>query len=178
MMPPVLAGEKTDELAITQVAPEWCAANAGGVLLLLFLTSVRTPWLPHIDAAIRMAAARDERRRAAILSVFRLDKRYPLDFGFDRNLDDVREAVRGMAPFIGSNAIVLEFGGFLAWTMKTTVNTLAKVVRTKSTRTFHDTVISGAASIIPHASPSHVRSAGYYVDAVNRMKTQLGCKLD
>jgi hypothetical protein len=166
-----------DELRITRVTPEWCTAETGGVVILLFLTSIRTAWVPHIADAIRGAASRHEHGRAALMAVFRLDRRYPLDIGFDRNLGELREGIREVVPSIGATAIVLEFGGVLTFTMKTAMSTFSFLARTKHPRTFHSTVVSAASWLLPHASADRRRAIPEYVGAVNRMKADLGCEV-
>lgn len=177
-MPPTDAvpGSFPPELAFAHVAPEWCAAESGGVLHLLFLTSVRTAWLPKMTEVIRGAASRHENERAALLCVFRLDKRYPLDIGFDQNLTDLRRAHREIAPSICASAMTLEFGGLLALAMKAAVATTSLLVKRQYPRTIHSSVVSAASWLRPHASASERRDVGHYASAVDRMRMELGCE--
>lgn len=176
-MPPTDAGRPLGEpeLPLKHVAPEWCAAETGGVLVLLVLTSVRTAWLPKMTELVRGAASRHERERAAVLCVMRLDKRYPLDIGYDGNLAELREAHRDIAPSYGALALAIEFGGVLALTMKAAVSTVSLFVTPEYPRTIHSSVVSAASWLRPHANASERRDLGHYVGAVNRMKTELGC---
>jgi hypothetical protein len=163
----------SDNIEVTRVRPEWCAAETGGVVFLLILTSVRTAWLQDMSAFIRAGAARRKDGRTALMTVFRLDKRYPLDLGFDGNLRQLGDGLRDVAPAIRASARVLEFDGMIAFTMKAALVTLGFLAR-YPTRA-HSTVVSGASWLAPYVSADERRSVDHYVDAVNRMKTELGC---
>ena len=164
-------------LAITRVRPEWCAAETGGVVLLLVLTSVRTAWLRDMAKIIHAAASRHENKRAALLCVFRLDKRYPLDIGFDGNLPELREELRLLAPSIGASSTALEFGGLLAFTMKAAVASVDLLVKTKYPRAMHSTVVSAATWLLPYANTAERREIPHYTQSMERMKMELGCEL-
>jgi hypothetical protein len=172
-----LADDKRDEddLAITRVRPEWCAADTGGVLICLYLTAVQTAWIPEMIAAVRAAAAHREDRRVAAMTVLSLDKRYPLDIGFDSSLAELREGVREMAPCLRASAFVLEIDGFLASMMMAAISTLGSLAQSRYPRSIHPTVISGVRWLAPHVNAEHFLGVRHYVDAVNRMKTELGC---
>jgi hypothetical protein len=172
-----MTGANADELAITRTTPEWCAAETGGVVVLLVLTSVRTAWLTQMGEFIRDAAERHEHGHAALLSVFRLDKRYPLDIGFDANFPELRESLGRIAPSLGASSMVLEFGGVIAFTMKAAARSMALLARTKYPRAVHSSVVSGASWIRPYANASERRDVGHYVRAIDRMKMELGCEL-
>jgi hypothetical protein len=167
--------EAEDDLRLLHVRPEWCAAETGGVVLLLLLTSVRSAWLGDITGFIRDAAARRESGRVVVLTVVRLDKRYPLDVGFDRNLLELRDALRPIAASIAASAFVLEFGGFLATTMMRMMTVVGSLVRTQYPRHFDRSVVSAASWALSHVDAAERRSFRHYVDVVDRMKMELGC---
>jgi hypothetical protein len=164
------------DLAITRVVPEWCAAEAGGAVLLLVLTSVRTAWLTEIGNVIRSAAQRHPSGRAAVLGVYRLDKRYPLDVGFDRNFHELREGHREIAPFIRASSMALEFGGVLALTMRAAVATMSLLVKQQYPQTIHSSVVAATSSLLPYVDERERRDVAYYTAAVDRLRMELGCE--
>ena len=168
---------REDEIAVTHIMPEWCAADTGGVLIMLYLTSVRTAWIPHMVDIVRAAAARREDGRVAALTVQSFDNRYPLDIGFDSALGELREGVRELAPLIGASAFVLELDGFLAVTMKAATATLGRLAQSRYPRSIHPSVVSAAVWLAPHVSTAQYRDVRHYVvGAVDQMKRELGCK--
>ncbi len=158
-----------------RVADEWCAAETGGVVLLLFLTSVRTAWVSEIDEIIRSSAARQSDGRARVISIFRLDKRFPVDIGFDSNLPDLLAGFRDLSRCIGASAVVVEFGGILALTMKSAISSLMFLARRSPPVEVHSSVVSAATWLLPHIDGER-GSVRDYVDMSERMKLELGCE--
>jgi hypothetical protein len=163
------------ELAIRRVRPEWCAVDTGGVLICLYLTAVRAPWIPDMLEVVREAAARRHGERVPAMSVISPDKRFPLDIGFDAQLHRLRKGVGEIAPLLGASAFVLEVDGFLATTMVAAIASLGRLSRTEYPRSVHPTVVAAATWLAPHVVPqTDFRGVRHYADAVHRMKTELG----
>jgi hypothetical protein len=163
------------ELAVTRIAPACCATETGGAVILLVLTSVRTDWLPAIGEVMRNAATHAETGRAAVLSVFCLDKRYPLDIGFDTNLHELRQGHRDFAPFIGASSVVLEFGGALAFTMKAAIATMGLFVKEQYPQAVHTSVVAATSWLLPYVDESRRRDIAHYTEAIDRLRMALGC---
>ena len=165
--------EPTPELEITRIAPECCAAQTGGALLFLILTSVRTAWLPRMADLVRSTAARSGSERAAVLSVFRLDKRYPLDVGFDSNLDELRRGHGDFASSIGASSIVLEFSGVLAVTMRAAVATMGLFVKNQYPQQIHSSLVAATSWLLPYVDETQRRNVAHYTSAMESLRMEL-----
>lgn len=169
--------QRADDLTVIASAKEWCVAETGGVVLVLLLTSMRTAWLADFTQAVLDGAARCKGGCAPLLSVFRLDKRYPVDIGFKGNLSEIGEAHRTLAPFTVASSVVVEFEGILAASLRAAIAGLEVFSLKKYPQSVHKTLISGASWIVPHVAEESRRDVMHYVDALNRMKSDLGCEL-
>ncbi len=164
-----------DRLVITRTTPEWCAVDTGGVFIFLFLTSLHTDWCDELSDALREAASRSHSGRVPVLSVFRLDKRYPFDVGFDANLPELGAKLASIAPLIEASSVVLDFNGLLAFTWKAALRNLNTLVGATYPARFHSSLVSGVRWLRGHVPASRVASVRHYVDAVEQMKDSLGC---
>lgn len=91
--------------------------DARGTTLMVQLTALRTEWLPQMHAAHVEMATRYGGPRP-LLALVKLDKRFPLDIGFDQNLGELRRELELARPYFAACAVVVSFGGMLGTTMR------------------------------------------------------------
>lgn len=96
---------------------EACVAQGGGVVVTLALTAFRSAWLADHERLFLEVAARAG-GPVPMLAIVRLDKRFPIDVGFDANLAELARTLGALRGALSAVAIVLEFGGIMAATFK------------------------------------------------------------
>jgi hypothetical protein len=99
----------------------------------------------------------------AMLSVFRLDRRFPIDRAPDYNLSDIVATLRAVERVLGVTAVVLEFGGLRAAAMRAVSRTAWTLARLPSKLAFFDCLTDAAAwlELEGRAIGVQVDTAGY-----------------
>lgn len=92
---------------------EVCVTHGGGVLVALTLTANRSAWLVEHERVVNAFVA-SSGRPAPLLAIHRLDKRFPLDVGFDENLPELARTLGRLRGAFSAIAVVLEFDGIMA----------------------------------------------------------------
>jgi hypothetical protein len=92
---------------------EVCVTHGGGVLVALTLTAIRSAWLVEHERVVNAFVA-SSGRPAPLLAIHRLDKRFPLDVGFDENLPELARTLGRLRGAFSAIAVVLEFDGIMA----------------------------------------------------------------
>lgn len=105
-----------DDLRVLFRRPEICVAEARGLVVLVQLTATRNEWLDPIVKACVGCALRHGGPRP-LIAVAKLDRRFPIDIGFDQNLIEQRRALDRIRPHVRAFAVVVRFGGILGFTM-------------------------------------------------------------
>lgn len=144
----------------------------GDALIALHLASIQSEWLPELTAGIS-GAARDAGRPLPVLSILRLDRRYPLELGFASPVGPARRAIDETRPHVAAYAAVVEFGG---WVRDAAIGFLrALEIGAGSTPPFtvHSTVSQGITALTPHLGTN--LPAGFYVERARDLKRDLGC---
>lgn len=180
MSPRIMADSDDDRSSETEGAPEilWrrpevALAWVAGTLVAVHLAPIQTPWLPDLRAAITRAADLNG-GPVPLLSVFRLDARFPLRPGFDSNLGELRDTLRLLETSILGCAAVLEFGGILRAVMATALRTISLVSGRKPPIGVHDSVVSGVRWLATLA-PANEASTRELLLAVSDLERALGC---
>lgn len=153
--------------------PEACLASVAGTLVAVHLAPIKTAWLPDIRGAVNRAA--DLRGGPVpLLSVFRIDARFPLTPGFDSNLDELRETLRLLEKNVLGCAVVLEFDGFLRAVMRTAIKMISVLSAHKPPIAVHDSAVSGM-RWLGELAPGVDADMREVLYAISDIKRALGC---
>ncbi len=164
-----------DDLRVLVHRPELCLAEARGLILLVQLTSTRTEWIPEVHAAYVETALRYGGPRPFI-ALSKLDRRFPLDVGFDQNLGELRRALDRARPHFQACAVIVGFGGILGFAMHQALRLIGLVSSRHPPMHACSTATEAVCWIEPYAASS---TAGgfdrtYYLRALRRMEALLG----
>lgn len=158
-----------DALHVHWTRPEVCIAETAGLLMGLYLAPVRSEWLPSIVGASEAAAARNG-GAVPVLATFRLDRRFPLELGFDGNLADISGAFKKMRSTMSACSMVVEFGGIIGQAMRSAVSVVAALAGDRPSMAVHATTIEGLRWLEPRID---LARADDYLSAARRMKDML-----
>lgn len=86
-------------------------------MIAIQLAQVRVEWLPEIRAGL-VRAAELAGGPVPLLSLFRLDPRFPLSPGFDANLEEFGATLRVLRIRIRAIGVAIEFDGFAGAAMR------------------------------------------------------------
>jgi hypothetical protein len=152
--------------------PEACIARVGDALVGLYLTSIRNEWLPELQEVL-LAAAERAGGPLPMISIFRLDRRYPLEIGFDGRFDDIRKTLDASRVAMSACSVVIEFGGWVRSAMVRVLTALG--IGESSTPPFgvHGSCAEGIVWLAPHLTRRF--PAGFYVDGIADLKREWGC---
>lgn len=154
--------------------PELCISLAHGTIIGVMLAPIATEWLPDIRRAVGTAF---ERRGGPLpmLSIFRLDPRFPIVPGFDSNLAELRETLVLIREQVRAIAVVIEFDGLIGGLMRRAVGIIAALAGPRPPQAVHTTAASGAYWLASHDAQceAHVREI---LAVVRGMKQLLGCE--
>jgi hypothetical protein len=145
----------TADLTVLFRRDELLMVDVGGLVLSLALTSLKSEWIPGLTAAVRQAHE-TAGAPVPIVAVHRLDKRYPLQVGFDSNLGDLRRALAELRPAMRAVAVVTEFDGFLGATMRAALAAIGAVSRGKPPIAPHRSVAQALGWLEPHLPPDQL----------------------
>ncbi|MCA9590093.1 MAG: hypothetical protein KC657_32540 [Myxococcales bacterium] len=152
--------------------PEACIAKVGDALVALYLTSIRNEWLPELRDVL-LAAAEREGRPLPMIAIFRLDRRYPLEIGFDGRFEDIRNTLDASRSALTACSTVLEFGGWVRSAMVRVLTALGIGESSKPPFGVHSSCAEGIVWLAPHLSSRY--PAGFYVDGIAALKREWGC---
>jgi hypothetical protein len=161
------------ELRVLVERPELCLADAGGTLLFVWLTSMRTEWLVQLNAAHAETARRYGSPRPMI-AMSKLDRRFPVDVGFDLNLGELRNGLDRASAHLQACAVVVDFGGFMGFTMRQTLRLIGAT--SKVPMTACSSVAEAVCWIEPYAAATTTGGFDrtYYVGALRHIEARLG----
>lgn len=131
-------------------------------------TWLRDDLLTEAMAALTTAAERNG-GPVALLSSHRLDARFPLDVNFRGNLPGVKATLAELKPRLAGCAVVLEFGGFLAATMKATVGVINTVVAPSLPMKVLSSRVEAIQWLLPTVREDIRLSAREYLEAAARV---------
>jgi len=86
-----------------------------------------------------------------LLSAFRLDERFPLQFDFDADRETLAETLRAVDQKLNAIASVLEFGGVRAAAMRIASRAVWALARPSAKMGIFDSLTDAALWLSPHA---------------------------
>jgi hypothetical protein len=164
-----------DDLRVLVHQPELCMVDARGVILLLLLTAMRTELLAEVQAAHIETATRHGGPRP-LIALCKLDRRFPLDIGFNQNLGELRSALDRARPVLQACAVIVGFGGILGFTMHQALRLIGLVSSRKPPMRVCSTATEAVCWIEPYAASSATGGFDrtYYLSALRRLEVLLG----
>lgn len=127
-----------------------------GLKISVWGTWLNDDLLAESERAVR-AAGQAYPQGLAVLTTFRPDERFPLSAEFASNFPNTARTLRECAPFMQATACVPMFDGYIATTMRITVNALGSLIAHKiPQRVFASRVeaISWLATAVPWRNAS------------------------
>jgi hypothetical protein len=168
--------DSNGELRVLFERPELCMAECRGMILLVLLTAMRTEWLApmiaaHVETARRYGGPRP------YIALCKLDKRYPLDVGFDQNIGDLRNALDVARPHFRAFAVIVSFGGILGTTMRQALRILGFFAGGNPPMRACSTAAEAIAWIQPYAAASLADpfDAAHCLESLRALEARLGC---
>jgi hypothetical protein len=159
-----MAIQDPDEVLIDR--DEGCTTLSGGLLISIWVSRLHDDLLQDIRRAVQRAVERHP-EGVAILSMYRLDRRFPIDAHVRTNLGEIRDTLSAIRPHVRATSTVLEFGGFLAATMKLVSTGMLRVAAPNLPARFFSSRVEATQWVLPHipAPPEDLRK---YLDAAAR----------
>jgi hypothetical protein len=153
--------------------PGCCILLDRGALVAIQRATLDARGLAAFSALVK-EVARSHPRGLVLLTAFRLDPRFRLDFGIEREIPTYIDALRTVDRHIAAIASVLEFGGVRSAFMRATATTVHVLARPRASLAMFDNLIDAAEWIAPRASvvgaPGDLAS---YVRAYRRVDREL-----
>lgn len=160
-----LAADATpDEVLIDR--DDGCALLFEGVLISIWLASLHDELLPEIERAVSVAAERCG-GGVALLSLHRLDRRFPIGPSVTSNLGNIRDTMATIRPRVKATSTVLEFNGFLAATLRIAATGILKVAAPSLPARFFSSRVEATQWVLPHV-PAPASELRRYLDALTR----------
>lgn len=133
--------------------PELCLVDANGVAVLVQLTPMRAEWLAelraaHIELEIRHGSPRP------LVALVRLDRRFPLEVGFDQNLGELRHALQLVRPHLAACAVIVGFGGVVGFVMHRALRVIGFLGRRDLPTHVGSSAAEAVSWIAPYATPT------------------------
>lgn len=155
--------------------PEICVAEVGGLVLLVQLTATRLEWLAPIQAAHVSTALRYGGPRPFI-AIAKLDRRFPIDIGFDALLSEQRSTLDRLRPHFLACAVVVRFGGILGFTMHRAMQLIGFVAGGSPPMHTCSSAAEAVCWIEPHAAPALAGGfdRGHVLRCLRKLETLLG----
>jgi hypothetical protein len=109
---------------------EGCCGLYRGLKISVWGTWLHDDLLAESERAVREAAQLYP-QGLAVLTTFRADPRFPLSAEFASNFSNTARTLRECLPFMRATACVPMYDGYIATTMRITVNALSRLVAHK-----------------------------------------------
>lgn len=132
-----------EPLALLIQRPETCLALVDGALVGIRRAMLTPKDLARFRDAI-LGVRADDPAGLVMLSVFRLDPRFPLSVDFDSDLTGFVETLRCVDGRLHAIASVLEFGGVRAAAMRVTTRAVRALGRPRARMADFDRVVDAA----------------------------------
>lgn len=146
-------------------------------MFLVLLTALRTEWLAQLQAAHAEAAIRCGGPRPFIALV-KMDKRFPLQIGFDFNLGELRAALERTRPSLAACAVIVTFGGVLGFTMHQALRLIGFAAQRSPPMQVCSTAMEAVCWIEPHvvASTAGPFDPVYMLETLRTIEVLLGAE--
>jgi hypothetical protein len=120
--------DRDADVRITVCRPECCIGYSHGMVFSIWSSPVRGYLLPDVERSVREAAEQFD-EGVTTLSLYRLDRRFPIAVDHDADLEDIFRTLRALRPYLRGSASVLEFDGMLADLVRTAIHGLELLTR-------------------------------------------------
>ncbi len=130
--------------------PHAAIAFERGALVAIHLAPMLGTRLTDTRAAVEAAAALAP-RGLAVVTIFRLSRRFPFAPNWDSNLGELADTFRALDRAMAANALVIEFGGLRATAARLAMRTVRALARPRSPSADFDSLTEGVRWIAPHA---------------------------
>ena len=146
------------ELLVVSSRPEGVTLALGGAVVGIRRAPLQGPVLGELREGYARAAAAHP-GGLALITVFRLSRRFPLQPGFDSNKGELAALLRELDRSFVASAHVIEFDGIRAAAMRLATRAVIVLARPKVAIESFDRLADGVAWLVPRAA-----SAGVVVD--------------
>jgi hypothetical protein len=159
---------------VPMLAPEGCIVETRGVLIGLWLTALRREHFTEIRRAL-FDAHRRYPRGVSTIAIVRLDRRFPLQFGYEQeSLREAFETLKAVRSVVTAGAGVVEFGGLEGLTLRAAVTALNAFVGSRPACAMFETVPDAFRWLIPYTPEARSPdSLAHYLRVVRSMRKAL-----
>ncbi len=171
------SGRNSDFAKVRVLAqrPEVCMVDARGMLLMLQLTTMRSEWLAELRSARQEAVKRYGGPRPFI-ALCKLDRRFPIDIGFDQELRDLQRELEGARADFSACAVIVSFDGLLGDLLRHALGLIGLVAGREPPMRVCSTAAEAVCWIEPYAASSIAGpfDRAYFLGALRALEALMG----